>query len=76
MAGEANRRIFFNDRNLDLNAGARIFLGAIPRLRDIAVDTDEPRGVSEFIKQLSLLLDKERIDEGAPMLRYVFIAGT
>ena len=63
MAGEENRKIFFNDRSLGLSEGYSIFLGGIPRLEDIKYKTDD---VSVFIKRLLLLFRRERINEGAP----------
>jgi len=66
MAGEPNRKIFFNDRNLDLGEGYRILLGGVPRLEDINVDTSQD--ATEFVKRLSLLIRKERIDLVLPLL--------
>ena len=63
MTGEANRKIFFGDRNLALSEGYRILLGGIPRLEDI--DNDHHSDAPERIKRLLLLLRKERINEGA-----------
>jgi hypothetical protein len=63
MAGEANRKIFFGDRDLSLNDGYQIFLAGIPKLKDI--NHDHYTDVSEFIKRLLLLFRKERINEGA-----------
>jgi hypothetical protein len=64
MAGEANRRIFFGNRNLGLSEGYRILFGATPKLKDI--DLDKYEDTSELVKRLLLLLRRERIDEGAP----------
>lgn len=64
VAGEANRKIFHNDRNLDLSAGVRILLGGIPNLQDINLDTELTRDTPNFIKRLMLLLQKERVKEG------------
>ena len=72
MAGEENRKIFFNDRSLDLGEGVRFFIGSIPKLDDIKVNfIDAP---SDFIKHLSLLFRRERINEGAPSFLYIFFA--
>jgi sterol 14-demethylase len=70
MAGEANRKIFFNDQNLDLRAGVRVFIGSIPKLQDINVITEDsqPTRISGFIKRLLLLFRKERIDNVLPLL--------
>ncbi|KAF8804683.1 cytochrome P450 [Phlegmacium glaucopus] len=65
MAGEANRKMFFNDRRLNMTEGYKILAGGIPNLSDIDVDAREP-GV--FLKQLSLLIRKERITEALPLL--------
>ena len=64
MAGEANRKIFFGDRNLGLSEGYQILYGATPQLKDI--DLDKSTDNSDFIKQLLLLFRRERIDQGAP----------
>lgn len=65
MAGEANRKIFFNDRNLDISEGYRLFLGGIPDLQDINVNTgDESLAATDFVKRVSGLLHKDRIIEG------------
>lgn len=69
MAGEENRKIFFNDRNLGLSEGYHILAG-IPKLQDIDHNAD---GVPELLKRLLLLFRKERISEGAPTV-YVFIS--
>ena len=60
-AGEANRKIFFNDRNLAVDI---TLLGGLPKVEDI--DHGHNTTVPEFIKRLLLLLRKERINEGAP----------
>ena len=60
-AGEANRKIFFNDRNLALDI---TLLGGIPEIEDI--DHSHNTSVPEFIKRLVTLFRKERINEGAP----------
>ena len=64
MAGEANRKIFFGDRNLGLSEGYRILFGAAPKLKDIVLD--KHADISELNKQLLLLFRRERIDGGAP----------
>ena len=63
MSGEENRKIFFNDRNLSVKEGYKIFLGELPKLKDINHEMDDS---SSFIKRLLLLSRKERINEGAP----------
>lgn len=64
VAGEANRKIFFNDWSLGLSEGYLHLLGGIPNLEDIDVIMDGPRDSAEFIKRLLLLLQKERVNEG------------
>ena len=75
MAGEANRKIFFNDRSLGLSEGYRILSGAAPRIEYINRDTDES---SESKKRLALLLRRERIDEGTnqPMYSLAMLTST
>ena len=69
MAGEANRKVFFGDRNLVLSEGYRILLGGIPKLKDIDnVHYSEP---TERMKRLLLLFRKERINEGALTVYYI-----
>lgn len=63
MAGEENRRIFLNDRSLDLREGYRILMGGIPKLEDINRNMDKPRSTIDFVKHV---LRKERISESAP----------
>ena len=63
MAGEANRKVFFGDRNLDLSEGYRIFLGGIPKIED--VKDGHQSDTSDLIKRLLALFRKERINEGA-----------
>jgi sterol 14-demethylase len=65
VAGEANRKIFFNDRSLGLIEGYRILVGGIPSIKHINRDTGE---ISELIKRLALLLRRERINEVLPAL--------
>ena len=73
MVGEENRRIFFNDRNLDLS-GYRIFLGALPNLDDdINVKTEIHNDVPLFIKRLTHLLHRDRVKERTPTLCVLFI---
>ena len=74
MAGEENRKIFFNDKNLDLS-GYHILLGGIPNLKDIEVDSGLYEDIPETIKRLLPFLHKERIKECAPKL-YVSFAET
>ena len=64
MSGEANRKIFFGDRNLGLSEGYQILLGGVPKVEDIHPNFDTPEK-SEQIKRLLLLFRKERINEGA-----------
>jgi hypothetical protein len=64
LAGEANRKVFFGDRNLSLTEGYLILFGAVPKLEDINVDHNSD--LPEFMKRLLLLFRKERINEGAP----------
>ena len=64
MAGEANRKIFFSDRNLGLAEGYQILFGGVPKLKDI--DLDHHTDIPELNKRLLLLLRRERIDGGAP----------
>jgi hypothetical protein len=66
MAGEANRKIFFNDRNLAFSEAYQTLLGGQPNLEDINHNLDTE--VSAFIKRLLLLFRKERINEGAPTI--------
>jgi hypothetical protein len=67
MAGEANRKIFFNNQNLDLSEGYRILLGGAPNVRDIInVNADTPQATTESFRLLLLLLRKERVNDGAP----------
>lgn len=66
MAGETNRKIFFNNRSLDISEGYRILSGGIPRLEDVELDGAEARDMPEGMKTLLLLLRKERVNEGAP----------
>jgi hypothetical protein len=66
MAGEANRKIFFSDRNLGLSEGYTILFGAAPKLEDLDLDPDHHTDISEFIKRLLLLFRRERIDGGEP----------
>ena len=63
MAGEANRKVFFGDRNLGLTEGYQILMGGVPRLDDIFDNhySDKP----ELVKRLLILFRKERINEGA-----------
>ncbi|KAF8802731.1 cytochrome P450 [Phlegmacium glaucopus] len=68
VAGEANRKIFFNDWSLDVGEGYLYLLGGIPNLEDIDVTMDGPRDAAEFIKRLLLLLQKERVSEVLPLL--------
>ena len=75
MAGEENRRVFFNDRNLDLS-GYRIFLGALPNLDDIKVKTEIHDDTPLFIKRLTHLLQRDRVKECTPILCVLFIAET
>jgi hypothetical protein len=71
LSGEENRKIFLNDRNLDLAEGYRILSGGIPKISDIKHKEDSD--VSDFIKRLVLLFRKERINEGAATV-YVSIS--
>ena len=64
MAGEANRKIFFGDKNLGLSEGYQILLGGAPKLKDIK--KKDPTDLSESNKRLLLLFRRERINEGAP----------
>ena len=64
VAGEANRKIFFGDRNLGFSEGYRIFTGGIPNLEDVKDDHHFDK--SESIKRLLSLFRRERINEGAP----------
>ena len=71
MSGEANRKIFYNDRNLDLS-GYKILLGGVPNLQDIATYTEAPpQDVDAGLKRLASLFRKERVEEGA--LAYIYI---
>ena len=63
MSSEEHRKIFFNDRNLSLNEGYKVFLGTLPKLEDINHEMDDS---SSLNKRLLLLSRKERINEGAP----------
>ena len=63
MTGEANRKIFFSDRNLGFTEGYQILRGGIPKIEDIHPNHNSDS--SQFIKRLLLLFRKERINEGA-----------
>ena len=65
VAGEANRKIFFNDRNLDIE-GFQIFLGGAPNLQEINVSMDDESQVgTTFAKRVLDLLHRDRVIEGA-----------
>jgi hypothetical protein len=64
MAGEANRKVFFNDRSLSLSQGYRILLGGVPTLEYIKPENASHDDSTELIKRLALLLRRERINEG------------
>ena len=64
MSGEANRKIFFNDRDLNLAQGFQILRGGAPDLEDIDINGHGVNGPADFIKRLLLLLRKERVNEG------------
>lgn len=66
MAGEENRKIFFNDKNLEAEKGAQIFLASLPNLQDVTV-VAEPRPGIDFNKRLQLLFRRERVTQGAPI---------
>ena len=70
MAGEENRKIIYNDRNLDLS-GYRILSGTLPHLEDINLTTKVDGEVSLFVKRLLLLLSNDRVKECIPT-PYVF----
>ena len=72
MAGEANRKVFFNDRNLDLS-GYRILLGGLPRLEDINMDSSLKDQVPEHVKRILLLSRTERLADGAPIIPSFFL---
>ena len=71
MAGEENRKIIYNDRNLDLS-GYRILSGTLPHLEDINLTTKVDGEVSLFVKRLLLLLSNDRVKECIPT-PYVFL---
>jgi len=71
MAGENNRRIFFGDKNLDLS-GYRILLGGVPNIQDIHKSSAIEENVPEFIKQLTLLLHRERVNECTTIFHHYY----
>ena len=74
MSGEENRKIFFNDRGLDLSEGYQILRGGVD-LKDINNNGSGVIGRANFIKVLLLLLRKERVNEGSSIF-CIFIAQT
>jgi hypothetical protein len=73
VAGEANRKIFFTERSLDVSQGYRIFLGA-PNLLDINIKMgEEAGGITLFSKRMLSLFHRDRVIEGATNT-YVLIA--
>ena len=64
MSGEENRKIFFNDRNLDIVEGYRLLSGGTPSLKDIDVDGSRSTTGTELVKQIHLLSRKESVNEG------------
>ena len=72
LSGEANRKIFFANRSLDVQ-GYQIFMGGAPNLHDIDVNKHESGVVTEFTKRVSSLLHRDRVIEGATNT-YCFIA--
>lgn len=61
--------MFFSERSLSLGEGYRIFAGGIPDIEDVKLnDGAEARDIDAFeaaiIKRLSLVLRRERINEG------------
>lgn len=68
MAGETNRKVFFNERSLNLPEGYRIISGGIPTIEDINRNVDD---VNDLIKRLMLLIRKERINEGTNTLYFI-----
>ena len=62
MSGEENRKIFFNDRGLDITQGYDILRAGGPDLKYI--NGSGVNGPADFIKRLLLLLRKERVNEG------------
>ena len=62
MSGEENRKMFFGERSLGFTEGYQVLLGKVPKLEDINHDGLEH---SDLLKRLTLLFQKERINEGA-----------
>ena len=75
MSGEANRKIFLNDRGLDINQGYQILRAGGPDLKYMNINESGPgvNGAADFIKLLLLLLRKERVNEGLSTFR-IFVA--
>ena len=71
MSGVENRKIFFNDRNLDIIEGYRLLSGGTPSLKDIDVDGFRSTTGPELVKQIHLLSRKESVNEGTPIY-YIF----
>ena len=69
MAGEENRRIFFNDRNLWIS-----HLSRRPNLDDdINVKTEIHNDAPLFIKRLTHLLHRDRVKQCTPTLCFIYL---
>ncbi|GLB42444.1 putative cytochrome P450 [Lyophyllum shimeji] len=67
MKGPEARKAFFDNKYFGFSEGYEILMGAAPRLKDIK-EPEEHQEISWFNKQLSLLLNKQRLSEVLPSL--------
>ncbi|KAG5651880.1 hypothetical protein H0H81_007074 [Sphagnurus paluster] len=68
VAGESARKVFFNEKGLDLEEGYGVLMGGKPKMHDIQVETADMKDLSTVTKQLVHLLRKERLAEILPSL--------
>jgi hypothetical protein len=64
LSREEGRKIFFNEKNFNMEEGYRILGGPIPNPRDINIKTVEG-GAAPFVKHVLSLFRKDRMMDGA-----------
>ncbi|KIM37022.1 hypothetical protein M413DRAFT_448749 [Hebeloma cylindrosporum] len=68
VTGEQGRKIFLNDKSLDMGEGYKILSGRGPSLEDIDKNADGSHDARSFINRLLLLLRKDRVADVLPVL--------